>query len=151
MAIPDEQGEKSAQTRRDRRLTIFLRVVGVADLMALVAVFLPDAVMAKAHEVLGLGTFPEDAIVSYLARSTSLLYAMHGAALLFLSTDVTRYRPAIRFVGAVIAVAGLLLLGVDVYCSLPLWWTLGEAATVVALGITILSLSRQNKDVGRPL
>jgi len=60
-------------------------VVGVGLLLATVAVFLPVSQMAIMHRWLGLGEFPDAPITIYLARSTSLLYAMHGAVMFYVA------------------------------------------------------------------
>ena len=131
------------QDQRDRLLALFLRVVGIADLLAIVAVFLPNECLSWAHETVGLGAWPQGRIVGYLARSTSLLYGIHGALLLVLANDVTHYRSLIRWYGKVISVAGLLLIGVDIAESMPLWWTVFEGAAVVGIGVVILTLCRE--------
>ena len=129
---------------RDRRLQWFLRLVGVADLLAVVVVFLPTEWLAQAHEAAGLGAFPQGRIVGYLARSTSLLYGILGAMLLVLAADVGRYRSLIRWYGRVIALAGTLLIGVDISESMPVWWTVFEGATVVGIGVMILTLCQDD-------
>lgn len=137
-AIQDQHGE--TLIRKDRLLRLFLALVGVADLLAIVVVFLPEAWLVWAHEAVGLGSFPQGRIVGYLARSTSLLYGIHGAMLLVLACDVAHYRALIRWYGRVIAVAGLLLVGVDIAESMPVWWTVFEGIAVVGIGVVILTL-----------
>lgn len=129
---------------RDRRLNWFLRLVGVADLLAVVVVFLPTEWLGWAHEAVGLGVFPQGRIVGYLARSTSLLYGIHGAMLLVLAADVCRYRSLIRWYGRVIAVAGAILIGVDISESMPVWWTVIEGTAVVGIGVVILTLCQDD-------
>jgi hypothetical protein len=135
-ATGDQYGD--ARFRSDRRLRLFLILVGVADLLAIVVVFLPATWLGWAHETVGLGSLPEGRIVGYLARSTSLLYGIHGAMLLVLASDVAVYRTLIRWYGRVIAVAGVLLVGVDIAESMPVWWTAFEGIAVVGIGIVIL-------------
>lgn len=125
---------------RDRLLKVFLRLVGVADLMAVIVVFLPTAWLGEAHETIGLGVLPEGQIVGYLARSTSLLYGIHGALLIVMSNDLSNYRPLIRCYGRILVVAGLLLVGVDVAESMPVWWTVFESVAVIGIGVVILTL-----------
>ena len=142
---PDEAGVDSvtldsAALRRERGLKWFLRLVGVADLLAVVVVFLPTEWLALVHEAVGLGELPQGRIVGYLARSTSLLYGIHGAMLLVLANDIVRYRALIRWYGRVIAVAGVLLIGVDIAEAMPVWWTVFEGTAVVGIGATILTL-----------
>jgi len=90
-----------------------------------------------------LGTLPSGRIVGYLARSTSLLYGIHGAMLLVLASDVAHYRLLIRWYGRVFAVAGLLLVGVDIAESMPVWWTVFEGVAVVGIGVVILTLCHE--------
>mgnify|MGYP000038267656 CR=1 FL=1 len=107
MTATQDQHDEALNTK-DRLLRLFLTLVGVADLLAIVVVFLPEAWLVWAHEAVGLGSFPQGRIVGYLARSTSLLYGIHGAMLLVLAGDVVHYRALIRWYGRVIAIAGLL-------------------------------------------
>ena len=141
----DNAVSSDSDAGRDRRLKWFLRLVGVADLLAVVAVFLPTEWLGWAHEAVGLGALPQGRIVGYLARSTSLLYGIHGAMLLVLASDVVRYRSLIRWYGRVIAVAGALLIGVDIAESMPVWWTVFEGATVVGIGVVILTLCHDER------
>jgi hypothetical protein len=136
----DETVGSDSEAGHDRRLKWFLRLVGIADLLAVVVVFLPTEWLGWAHEAVGLGALPQGRIVGYLARSTSLLYGIHGAMLLVLAVDVGRYRALIRWYGRVIALAGALLIGVDIAESMPVWWTVFEGAAVVGIGVVILTL-----------
>jgi len=137
-----DQHDETPNTK-DRLLRLFLMLVGVADLLAIVVVFLPDGWLGWAHEAVGLGTLPSGRIVGYLARSTSLLYGIHGAMLLVLASDVAHYRLLIRWYGRVFAVAGLLLVGVDIAESMPVWWTVFEGVAVVGIGVVILTLCHE--------
>jgi len=60
--------------------------------------------------------------------------------LLVMASDVANYRSLIRWYGRVIAVAGLLLVGVDIAESMPVWWTVFEGFAVVGIGVVILTL-----------
>ena len=132
------------KSKRDRLLALFLRIVGVADLLAIVVVFLPAEWLGWAHEAAGLGAFPQGRIVGYLARSTSLLYGIHGAMLFALANDVLRYRVLIRWYGRVIVAAGLILVGVDIAESMPVWWTVFEGVAVVGIGVVIRKLCQED-------
>ena len=128
------------RARKDRLLKLFLTLVGVTDLLAIVVVFLPETWLGWAHEVVGLGTLPSGRIIGYMARSTSLLYGIHGAMLLAMASDVAHYRSLVCWYGRVIAVAGLMLVGVDIAESMPVWWTVFEGIAVVGIGVVILTL-----------
>lgn len=109
-----------------RKLVWLLRAIGCLDLLALLAVFMPPEWHLRAHVAAGLGALPDAPIVVYLARSASALYALYGALLLFLSTDVARFRPVIRFLAWAAQVHAAVLMGIDWFAGLPAWWLLAE-------------------------
>ena len=82
----------------ERWLKLLLRAAGGLMLLATLALFMPTRWMEICHERLGLGAFPDQPIVEYLARTTSALYALLGALLLLASCDVKRYARVITVV-----------------------------------------------------
>ena len=124
----------------DRLLKIVLRCWGCIDLLALVAVVAPTPWLAWGHAWAGLGEFPDAPIVAYLARSSSALYAFHGALILFLSTDVRRYGPLVSFLALGGIVHGMIIVGIDWMAGMPAWWTRMEGATFAAGGVVVLLL-----------
>ncbi len=100
--------------------------MGALDLLSLLAVVMPREWHDRAHTLAGLGALPESPIVIYLARSASALYAVYGALLLFLASDVIRHRPVIRFLAWAAQVHALILVGIDWSAGLPVWWLLAE-------------------------
>jgi hypothetical protein len=92
------------------------------------------------HQWLGMGELPGAPIVGYLARSTSLFYAMLGGLLLVVSFDLRRHRTVICYVGAAVVLFGLLLGGIDYVEGMPMWWILAEGPGNVAFGAVILAL-----------
>lgn len=124
-------------TKSERRLAILLLVFGVVDLAALPAVFLPTSTMAAAHERLGLGPFPDGPLLQYLARTASAMYALYGAILIFVSRDVRRYAPLIRFLAIFAVVHAALLFGVDRAVGMPAWWLWTEGPVYAASGAAI--------------
>jgi hypothetical protein len=114
--------------RPDRTLAWLLRAIGVLDLAALAAVFMPASWHDHLHAGVGLGALPHSPVVLYLARSASALYAVYGALLLFLSCDVVRYRPVIRFLVRIAFVHAAVLVGIDINAGLPAWWAIAEGA-----------------------
>jgi hypothetical protein len=117
-----------------------LRLIGGLDLLALLAVGAPRWAIALAHEFLGLGPLPEGAIVGYLARSASALYALHGALALFVSFDLERYLPLIRCMALIALLHGAIMLSIDLREGMPLWWTLFEGPSFGAMGALVLLL-----------
>ena len=129
-------------TKSDKALVLLLRIVGVPALFALVAVFMPVSWMAATHRWLGLGEMPAAPVVEYLARSLSAFYAIMGALCLVLSTDLERYRPLVRFLGAAFAVASGVLTGVDWAAGMPWWWSASEGPGGVVFGALMFFLAR---------
>ncbi|MEX0728470.1 MAG: hypothetical protein WD065_19515 [Planctomycetaceae bacterium] len=120
-----------------------LRVLGVIDLLALAAVFMSREQMATLHLWSGLGTFPEGAVVGYLARSASSMYALHGALILYLSTDVVRYFAVIRFLAYAALVHGGVIFTIDFIEPMPAWWRWAEGPCFAGTGLIVLCMQRR--------
>jgi hypothetical protein len=121
----------------ERILVWLLRASGAMTLTALGAVFMPNDWMNLIHQRLGMGELPHIPIVGYLTRSVSALYALHGALLIFVSLDVRRYLPVVRFLGVAGVVMGVLLFGLDRAVGMPVPWTNGEGPFVVAISVVL--------------
>jgi hypothetical protein len=130
--------------RDDMRLRNLLRIVGVLTLLALVCVLMPKSWMASTHEWLGLGELPAAPIVENLARSVSAFYAIFGAVCLVMATDLERYRPLVRFLGVVVALFGVVLIGIDLTAGMPLWWTASEAGSTIVFGALMFFFARHD-------
>lgn len=124
-------------------LRLFMAIVGCGLMVATVAIFLPVKTMATVHGWLGLGEFPDEAITIYLARSTSLLYAIHGALMVFVSFDMKRYWPMIRMFGWLHVVIGLTMFGIDLTTPMPVYWIAGEGIPIAIAGLAIVLLWRK--------
>src|SRR5262249_47640776 len=109
-----------------RALVLLLRAWGLVELAALLAVIMPRTWIAATHVWLGLGEWPEASIVIYLARIASLLYALHGALLLFAASDVERHGRLIKFLGMVALLQSFLQMAICQTAGLPAWWTYGD-------------------------
>lgn len=109
-----------------RRLCWLLRVVGTLDLLAFAAMVAPVAWLSDVQQSAGLGALPDGAVTIYLVRTASMLYGLCGGLLLFLSTDVVRYAPVIRWISGCGVFAGLLLLAIDLASGMPFWWAVVE-------------------------
>ena len=133
---------KAPAPNRQRALACVLRALGCLDCLALVAVLMPLYWMEVAHAWLGLGAMPQGPIVGYLARSASALYALHGAMIIFVSFDVERYAPLIRFLAILALVHGTVVLGIGLAEQLPIFWRFGEGPAFAASGALVLWLQR---------
>ncbi len=123
-------------------IVIILRTLGGFALAAIPAIFLPYSWMNAIHEFMGLGELPNTPIVSYLARSLSLFYALFGAVTIFASFDLKRYRSLVTLLATLSVLVGVTLFGIDYYSEMPLHWTLLEGPFTIAVGIAILWLQR---------
>ncbi len=65
-----------------------------------------------------------------------------GALCLVVAADLERYRPLVRFLGAGFALAGLVLLGVDVGAGMPWWWSAFEGPLWAGVGALMFFLAR---------
>ena len=124
-------------------LRLILRSVGGVSLVAVIFVFVPYSWMDGIHRWLGMGPLPDSPVVGYLARSTSAFYALLGGLFWVLSSDLSRYRPVLIYLGVALTLFGLTLLGVDWVEGMPLFWRLGEGPYVIVLGLAMLLLSRR--------
>jgi hypothetical protein len=115
-------------------------VFGTLDLLALAAALAPRPWIVLAHDWCGLGSLPDGPVVGYLFRAASLVFALHGAVLLFVSTDVARYWRLIRFLAVLAVVHGALLVGIDTAEGMPGWWRWAEGPGFAATGVVILLL-----------
>lgn len=123
-------------------LKYLLALTGVTLLLAIIPVFFPSNVMASIHDWAGLGEFPKRPIVLYLARSASLLYAVHGALLLFVSFDLDRYEKLIVLIGWLHVLIGIIMLGIDIREAMPWYWIAAEGPPIAMGGIIVLVLCK---------
>lgn len=130
--------------RAELSLRLLLRALGTLDLLAFAAVLMPEEWMAGTHAWLGMGDFPRAPVVDYLARSASLMYAQHGAVFLFLSGDVRRFRPLIRFMAYIAMGSGVIMLAIDLLARIPLFWTVIEGPGYVFLAILVILFERRS-------
>jgi hypothetical protein len=122
-------------------LIILLRLTAGVLLLALVPLFFPHSLMAAINRDIGLGVLPDTAIIGYLTRSLSALYAFHGALLLYLSHDVRRWLPMIICFAALSMAFGGLMLVLDIYLRMPLPWILCEGPLIISIYSLIFRLA----------
>ena len=129
----------------ERIFVWLLRLGGVVMLTALGAVVMPFGWMNSIHRQVGLGELPNVPIVGYLTRSISAFYALHGALLVFLASDVRRYLPVVRFLAVAGAVFGAMMLAIDCVVEMPLSWTVAEGPYVIVLSAVVLWFSGKRR------
>jgi hypothetical protein len=116
-----------------RWLAIGLRFAGALLMTALAAVVMPTDWMAAIHRALELGDFEANLLTQYLARSISLLYAVHGAVLWLAARDVAGNRPLVGGLIILGFVFGAGMLAIDLAVGMPWTWTALEGPPVLAL------------------
>jgi hypothetical protein len=127
----------------ERMLILFLRGTAIMLVCAAGAVVMPHAWMAAHYERLGLGSLPDLPLVGYLTRSVSALYATMGVTYWFLSCDVQRYLPFLRFTVPVTLLLDVTLIAIDVAVDLPLWWAVVEGAFILSWTLVLWLLVRR--------
>ena len=125
------------------RLQLFLRILAIGPMSAVFAAMLPVGVMDRIHRAIGLGPMPSGPIVEYLARSTSMFYAIHGVLLWYIASDLRRYRDLFRFYLWISLAFAVGLFLTDLSAGLPLRWTLAEGPIVAAFTGIIMVLFRK--------
>jgi hypothetical protein len=126
---------------RDRALVWYLRGYGAVLLAALPFTIVPTSWLAGIHEWLGLGPWPATALLEYLARSASAIYALVGGMAVMMSFDVRGYRPLILLLGWVSVPGSVYLLVLDLALGFPWWWVLSEGPVVLLTGVALLVLA----------
>ena len=139
MSDRDERANAEAnQAAATRPLIFALRFLGTVDMLAFIAVAMPAAWIQRGHQWSGLGDFPDAPIAAYLARSASALYALHGLMVVYMSFDVRRYWPLIRFLASIAVAHGIVMLWVDLAVGMPAWWIALEGPAFSATGLIVL-------------
>ena len=117
-------------------------------MLALLIALIPSSWIISSHGHLGMGRFPDENIALYLARSSSLMYAIHGLLLIFVSFDIDRYLPLIRLLAGIALIHGILLIGIDISTPMPWWWTCGEGPLLLMWGgLTFMLLSNKTPPI----
>ncbi|HET6889929.1 MAG TPA: hypothetical protein VFH31_02405 [Pyrinomonadaceae bacterium] len=125
------------------RLQIWLlRLTGLTEILAFIAVVMPRSWMEISHEWLGLGEMPGGPIIMFMIRQASYAYGMHGISLFILASNITRFRPLIIFNGISFLLAGLVFFLIDYTYGMPLWWTLVDSLGCGFFGAAVLWLNR---------
>lgn len=122
-----------------------LIVIGLGLMVATFPVFFPVGLMATIHGWLGLGEFPDFPITVYLARSTSLLYAVHGVIMFTAGMRIKELHSLVPLLGWIHVVIGLCMLGIDVTAGMPWYWTAFEGIPISLAGGLILWLWSRSK------
>lgn len=126
------------------RLLRLLVILGGCTLTSAAgAVFFSPELMVSVHRSLGMGDFPVQPITVYLAKSAAMLYAVHGAVLLFVAINFNQYKHLVPFLGWLHVAMGAGLIYIDTASGMPSWWLASEGPPVIALGLIFVWLYRK--------
>ena len=125
----------------EKVLVLILRCSGILLLTALIPVVMPFYWMQEIHRWLGMGELPTEPIVGYLTRSLSLLYAMHGALILYISGNISRFLPVVKCLALLGLGFGIVMIFLDIGVGMPFVWTLCEGPFLILLSIVIFWLA----------
>jgi hypothetical protein len=112
---------------------LVLRATAALFLTALAGAALPESWMKAVYEWGGLGPWPGGALLVYLARAVSVLYGFDGLLALYLSWDVQRYRPLIRFMAVVGFPLAPVMFVVIRAAGLPTVWAVSEPMSILVI------------------
>ena len=123
--------------------TWILRVFAGFMMLALPCVFMPISWMDAICERSGLGPMPTEPVAIYMARHLSLMYALTGVLLMYMSLDVDRHFPLLKVFGWGLLAFGAILLWIDVSSGMPTSWTVMEAGPIVPVAVLFVWLLGQ--------
>ncbi len=128
----------------DRLLKLLMRIDAIVVLFAIPCAMMPFSWMDTVHrDWLGLGSLNDSPITRYMARSLSLVYAMHGVIVLAITLDWARYRSLVPLFAWLHMSLGVGLFLTDLDAKLPLWITYAEGPGLAAFGALKLFLYRR--------
>ncbi len=130
----------------DRKLLLswLLRLVGLIELVAFIAVIMPRSWMVASHAWLGMGQMPEGPVLMFLIRQASYTYGMHGISLWIIASDARRFRPLLVLNGISFLLAGPVFFIIDYTAGMPMWWTVADGPSCGFFGAAMLWLNRGN-------
>jgi hypothetical protein len=123
-----------------------LRLTGITEVFAFIAVVMPRQWMEVSHEWLGLGVMPGGPVLDFMIRQASYTYGIHGISLWVLSFNLKRFRPLIVLNGIAFLVAGPVFFMIDYTAGMPLWWTIADPLSCGSFGAALLWLTSRAKD-----
>ncbi len=124
-------------------LVVVLRATAAFFLLAFVGAVLPESWMRAVYEWEDkLGPWPGGVLLLYLARTLSLSYGFYGLLALYMSFDVERYRPLIRFMALVSFPFAPAMFAVIWSAGLPTPWLVSEPVSILVISALWYAASR---------
>lgn len=119
----------------------WLRLTGLVEILAFIAVVMPRSWMEISHRWLNMGQMPDGPLIMFMIRQASYTYGMHGVLMWILASDVERFRLLITFSAISYILAAFVFFLIDYSASMPLWWTVGDAFGCLVVGVVMLLLN----------
>lgn len=135
--------QKLKSKNAEKMLSWLMIIVGCGLMVAFFFMLIPAKWMNAIHERLGLGDMLNTPLTFYLARSTSLLYGVHGALMFVCGRNIRKYAGLAPIFGYLHGVIGLSMLGIDLTAGMPWWWTTFEGVPVALTGLAMVWLSKK--------
>lgn len=132
------------QEDRHKLLAWLLRLIGLLEVFAFIAVVMPRSWMEISHAWLGLGEMPVSAVLMFMIRQASYNYGMHGVFLWILASDLRRFRLLVLLNGFSFLLAGPIFFIIDYTSGMPWWWSAMDGPSLFLMGAAMLWLSREN-------
>jgi hypothetical protein len=114
-------------------------------LLAFIGAVLPERWMKSIYELGEQGPWPSAPLVVYLARVVSLLYGFLGLLALYLSFDVERYRPFVRFMALVSFPFVPVMFVVIWSAGLPTIWLVSEPTGILIISALWYAAARESE------
>jgi hypothetical protein len=123
-----------------------MRLAGVVEILAFIAVVMPRSWMETSHTWLGLGEMPAAPVLMFMIRQASYTYGVHGISLLVLASNVERFRPLVILNGIAFLIAGPVFFLIDYTSGMPWWWTIADPLSCLTFGAALLLLNRRKEN-----
>lgn len=124
-----------------RRLQAWvMRLVGLVEIFAFLAVVMPSSWMEARYASLGTGAMPQGPVFDAVMRQVSWTYGLHGIAMWFIASDVMRYRPLVWLTAIGYLLTAPVFMVIDYLNGMPWFWIAGNGGSCLLIGVLMLLL-----------
>ena len=127
----------------EKILSWLMTIIGCGLMVAFFFMVIPAKWMMEIHARLGLGDMLNTPLTFYLARSTSLLYGVHGVLMFVCGRNIRKFSDLIPIFGWLHVLIGTAMIGIDLTSGMPWWWTTFEGAPIALTGLALVWLSKK--------
>ncbi|HMP18113.1 MAG TPA: hypothetical protein PKD72_13900 [Gemmatales bacterium] len=130
------------QSSSPQTLALVLRLSAILFLIAWFGAIMPSTWMEYFHRLSNTGSWSDTPFFEYLARCTSALFGFYGVMTWYLSKDVERYLPLIRFLAWSGLPMAVILTYIGYVAGLPAWWYGTEGFAVILISLIWIKASQ---------